>query len=211
MSIEVETDELCSYGCNQQAKYINKSNKYMCAKSANSCPANRAKNSINLKKAYDDGIRKSGKDNYENLTVEQKNRMNHNKDKRFADFSYNGKGDHKNALLLERGHKCEICNLTEWLGKPITIELEHSDGDRNNNNKDNLKLLCPNCHSQTKTWRRAKTKGFQKRKYSDAEYIEAIKNSFTLNEALKKLDLRYGSAQTIVKIMGEYQVSFKEK
>jgi hypothetical protein len=63
----------------------------------------------------------------------------------------------KKRLIKERGHKCETCRNTEWLSEPITLELEHCDGNNRNNAKDNLKLLCPNCHSQTKTWRRRKT------------------------------------------------------
>lgn len=62
----------------------------------------------------------------------------------------------KRALITERGHVCESCCNHEWLGQPITLELEHIDGDRSNNMHDNLKLLCPNCHSQTPTWRRQK-------------------------------------------------------
>ena len=211
MSIEIETDELCSYGCNQPAKYINKSGNYMCAKSANSCPSNKKKNSEKLKLAYDNGVRISQKEIYKSLSDDKKNRMNHNKNKRYADFSYNGKGQHKNALLLERGHQCEKCFLTEWLDKPITLELDHIDGDRKNNKQDNLRLLCPNCHSQTPTWRRAKDNGWKQRKYTDDEYILAIKESYNLNQALNKLGLRYGSAQTLVKIMGEYLVNFKSQ
>lgn len=59
----------------------------------------------------------------------------------------------KKNLIIEREHKCENCNLKEWLSQPIVLELEHCDGDKYNNSRDNLKLLCPNCHSQTKTWR----------------------------------------------------------
>lgn len=62
----------------------------------------------------------------------------------------------KRHLVSTRGHQCESCSNTEWMGKPITLELEHIDGDRTNNLYDNLKLLCPNCHSQTPTWRRQK-------------------------------------------------------
>lgn len=54
--------------------------------------------------------------------------------------------------LLKDGikeHKCEMCNLTEWLNEPIPIELHHVDGDRFNNLLDNLQILCPNCHSKT--------------------------------------------------------------
>lgn len=54
--------------------------------------------------------------------------------------------------------KCYNCNLTEWLNQPITLELEHIDGDNTNNEITNLTLLCPNCHSQTSTWRGRKLK-----------------------------------------------------
>ena len=62
----------------------------------------------------------------------------------------------KKHLVSIRGHVCESCNNSEWLGKQIALELEHCDGDRNNNMYSNLKLLCPNCHAQTPTWRRQK-------------------------------------------------------
>lgn len=48
-------------------------------------------------------------------------------------------------------HKCEICNLEDWMGQPIPIELDHIDGDHYNNSLDNLRILCPNCHAQTPT------------------------------------------------------------
>ena len=44
-------------------------------------------------------------------------------------------------------------NDGEWNEKSITLELDHIDGDRYNNNFDNLRILCPNCHSQTPTFR----------------------------------------------------------
>lgn len=50
-------------------------------------------------------------------------------------------------------HKCNNCNLTDWLGKPIPLELEHIDGNSSNNKLENLELLCPNCHSFTDTYR----------------------------------------------------------
>lgn len=48
-------------------------------------------------------------------------------------------------------HKCENCNLSEWMGVPVPLELEHKDGDHYNNEWDNLALLCPNCHALTDT------------------------------------------------------------
>jgi RNA polymerase subunit RPABC4/transcription elongation factor Spt4 len=63
----------------------------------------------------------------------------------------------KKRLIQERSHSCESCQLQEWLGKPIVLEMDHVDGDRNNNQRSNLRLLCPNCHSQTQTWRKRKS------------------------------------------------------
>ena len=44
--------------------------------------------------------------------------------------------------------KCEVCGLSEWMGKPIPLELHHIDSNRYNNNIDNLMVLCPTCHAQ---------------------------------------------------------------
>ena len=51
-----------------------------------------------------------------------------------------------------RGEICEICGITEWNGKPLTLQIDHIDGDRTNNHLDNLMILCPNCHTQTDTY-----------------------------------------------------------
>lgn len=64
----------------------------------------------------------------------------------------------KRALIKTRGYKCECCGLTEWLGKPISLENHHVDGNPLNNLEDNLKLLCPNCHAQTDNYRNRKRK-----------------------------------------------------
>jgi hypothetical protein len=61
----------------------------------------------------------------------------------------------KNRLLGEKIfiYKCSKCNLIEWLGKPIPLELHHIDGDPLNNLIDNLCLICPNCHALTDNYR----------------------------------------------------------
>lgn len=58
--------------------------------------------------------------------------------------------------LYEEGlkeNKCEECGIDNWQGKKIECELDHIDGNRSNHKLDNLKILCPNCHSQTSTFR----------------------------------------------------------
>jgi hypothetical protein len=58
--------------------------------------------------------------------------------------------------LYEEGFKksnCEKCNLSDWCDSPLNLELHHIDGNRQNHSFNNLMLLCPNCHSQTTTFR----------------------------------------------------------
>ena len=51
---------------------------------------------------------------------------------------------------------CYVCGIKEWNGKKLSLELEHKNGNRHDNRIDNLEILCPNCHSLTKTFRRRK-------------------------------------------------------
>jgi predicted RNA-binding Zn-ribbon protein involved in translation (DUF1610 family) len=67
-------------------------------------------------------------------------------------------------VLHESGvpYVCEVCGIeAEWNGKPIVLHVVHISGDWLDNRKENLRFLCPNCHSQTPTFagRLANTKG----------------------------------------------------
>ena len=57
--------------------------------------------------------------------------------------------------LLSEGileYRCYLCGLTEWNGKPIMLQLDHINGVHLDHRIENLRLLCPNCHSQTETF-----------------------------------------------------------
>lgn len=56
-------------------------------------------------------------------------------------------------LFETRGEKCEVCGIIDWNGKPITFEIDHIDGNPYDDSPDNLRLICPNCHSQTDTYK----------------------------------------------------------
>ena len=60
--------------------------------------------------------------------------------------------------------KCECCGLTTWQNKPISLHLDHINGNNKDNRLINLRILCPNCHSQTDTYAGKKLKGIKKNK-----------------------------------------------
>lgn len=66
----------------------------------------------------------------------------------------------RKAIERTKGYACGVCDVSAWMGQKLVLELDHVDGDYWNNNPDNLRLICPNCHSQTMTYKnRNKGKG----------------------------------------------------
>jgi hypothetical protein len=57
-------------------------------------------------------------------------------------------------ILTERfGYQCATCSINEWHGQTLVLQVDHIDGDPGNNKGGNLRLLCPNCHSLTPTYK----------------------------------------------------------
>ena len=77
---------------------------------------------------------------------------------RFLEWYYNTGNFSGSALLIKGyitmmvGYKCSECGISTYNDKPLTLHLEHKDGNAINNSKENLCLLCPNCHALTLTY-----------------------------------------------------------
>lgn len=88
----------------------------------------------------------------------------------------------KKHLIAERGKKCESCQASEWFGYEIPIQVHHIDGDRSNNLRENLLLLCPNCHAITENWCWK-----NERRVSEEDIKEAAKVSKTYCEICSRV------------------------
>lgn len=145
------TDEKCSYGCNNNAAYAFENGKFCCSRTSNGCSAMIAKNRKGLKKAHASGKFRNRKIDYDsvakNVSITRTKKL---LEAKWDDLKYTAK---KNRVKLEQDNTCLHCGINEWQGKPIVIEIDHVNGDRTDNSRKNLRGLCPNCHSQTETWK----------------------------------------------------------
>lgn len=90
-------------------------------------------------------------------------------------------------------YECSICFIDKWKDLPLTLQMDHIDGDHNNNEFSNLRLLCPNCHAQTDTY--AGKNLYNKKNVTDEQLIEAIEKSICVAHALKLVGLDIGRTE----------------
>lgn len=64
--------------------------------------------------------------------------------------------------LVQSGvkYECKKCGISQWDNQPITLQIDHINGDWKDNRPTNLRFLCPNCHSQTSTYCGRKSKQY---------------------------------------------------
>jgi 5-methylcytosine-specific restriction endonuclease McrA len=83
-----------------------------------------------------------------------------------SSFPTSSSGWGRRLLKELKGYNCADCGIgEEYNGKPIVLEVNHIDGKSNNNTLDNLEFLCPNCHSQTDTYRAKNINSDRKKRY----------------------------------------------
>lgn len=114
-----------------------------------------------------------------------------------------GPGMNSNAIrkrLIREGvkeAKCECCGITEWNGQPAPLELDHINGNHDDNRLENLRILCPNCHAQTDTYR-GRNKANKKKKLEKIKKEKEAKPPYDHN-ALKpeEIDKRFQALEGI--------------
>lgn len=107
----------------------------------------------------------------------------------------------KNNLIP---YKCAICGCTEWQGKTLSLELDHINGVNNDNRLENLRFLCPNCHSQTSTY------GSRNQQTNSSEYDipddlrKMVEEKYNEVKSVKKVSSILGIRRCVVtKIVNE--------
>ncbi len=78
-------------------------------------------------------------------------------------------------------YECFVCKLVDWLGQPIILRLDHINGINDDNRLENLRLMCPNCDSQSSTFCGRNTTKAKKNKEEDKLQLE------TDNSTIKRL------------------------
>ena len=122
------------------------------------------------------------KNSYQDLRI--KNKYSNNEV--FSEHSCVSNAVVKNRLMSNPSfeHKCELCSTKEWYDpfesktKPVNLELDHINGNERDNRKENLRLICSNCHSFTPTYKgRNINKGIKngEKRISDEVLIEQLK------------------------------------
>ena len=179
---------ICEYGCGKEAKYQLKNGKWCCCEHYNKCEAIRKKNSEGGKLSYQKGRKKIFTEEHR-IKSKQVSRQKAIKNA-FKFGSSISNAALKKYLIEDIGipNKCALCSISQWRGKNITLELDHIDGNSSNNELSNLRLLCPNCHSQTDTFR-GKTINKGKMKITDDMLLNAIAQTKNVRQALLSVGL----------------------
>lgn len=178
--------KLCDYGCGQEAKYyFPTTKKWCCSKYCAQCPSLRKKNSKGLKKSFKEG-KKSGFPKNAYTMGQESFRKKLQKQYDLLPFNEKPIVEKTRIILYEQNYRCIICNIKDWCGQPLTLHLDHINGDNTNNKRENLRYICPNCHSQTKTYC---GKNIKKKPVSDKKFKKALKTSKNIYQALIKCNL----------------------
>lgn len=120
-------------------------------------------------------------------------------------FEELGMENKRRRVFEEQNYCCNKCGVSEWQGFKIPLELEHKDGNNQNNARTNLEGLCPNCHSITDTWRgRNKPARNGLTEVTDEFLLQCLKETDNIRQGLLKAGIaakgnNYARAKRLLK------------
>jgi len=178
---------LCDYGCGHDANFILKNGKNCCSKRPSGCLTMKKINSEKTKLAHNEGRH--------GYTYNPKSNWAKGKQLTPDESIFTENSHYSNELVKQRilnnnllEYKCVKCNLDSWLGETIVLDLDHINGDNKDNKLTNLRFLCPNCHSQTDTYK-GRNKNTGKVKVTDIELLTEYKKHANIRQTLLALGL----------------------
>jgi Zn finger protein HypA/HybF involved in hydrogenase expression len=188
---------LCDYGCTKESKFTLKNGKNCCSRRPSGCDVLKKINSEKTKQVYANNTRLPAANFYKTLPQETKDKMNWAKGKTFTpneqvfcqDSVYSNEMVKMRIVkdnLLE--YKCVKCSTDYWQGETIVLDLDHINGNNRDNRLENLRYLCPNCHSQTDTYK-GRNKNTGKVKITDNELLTAYEKCSNIRQALLEVGL----------------------
>ena len=95
-------------------------------------------------------------------------------------------------------YRCAICGITHWNNKALSLELDHINGINNDNRLENLRFLCPNCHSQTTTYG-SRNQQKNESKYEITEDLrQLVESTYEKEKSVKRVSAVLGIRRCVV-------------
>jgi Zn finger protein HypA/HybF involved in hydrogenase expression len=178
---------LCDYGCNEEARFILKNGKNCCSKRPSGCKILKQINSEKTTQAHKEG--RHGY-TYNPASNWAKGKQIIPNESVFCENSLYSNEMVKQRIVVNNliDYKCNKCGIEEWCNETIILDLDHINGNNRDNRLENLRYLCPNCHSQTDTYK-GRNKNTGKIKVSDQELLTAYKKHSNIRKALLEVGL----------------------
>ena len=95
-------------------------------------------------------------------------------------------------------YKCAICGTKEWNGKTLSLELDHINGINNDNRLENLRFLCPNCHSQTTTYGSRNQQKNESRYEITEDLRKLVEDTYEREKSVKRVSAVLGIRRCVV-------------
>lgn len=95
-------------------------------------------------------------------------------------------------------YKCAICGISEWNGKTLSLELDHINGVNNDNRLENLRFLCPNCHSQTTTYGSRNQQKNESRYEITEDLRKLVEETYEQQKSVKRVSATLGIRRCVV-------------